>query len=218
MTEREQNIQDMFIATAQFDTENSGDYAHLEDALANFLIVRDVIAAIENLSADQLSGLAGQAVEQKSTIRLAIRRKMKRYSRTARGLNIDDPGFRRLFSIPDGKNEQVLLAAAREFVSEARRFEADFRRRGILPDLANQLEADINAMEAAMSAKASGQMETVGATAGIDAEIERGMEAEKILDSIMRNVYDDNPIKLAEWRTARHVRRLKQSKEQLPTV
>lgn len=218
MTEREENIQDMFIATAQFDTENSADYAHLADAAAAFAIVRSVITALEGFTADQLSGLAGQAVEQKSVLREAIRRKMVRYARTARGLNIDDPGFRRLFRVPDGDNDQTLIAAAREFVQEARNFEADFARRGIPKELAGQLEADINAMEAAMSAKASGQMETVGATAGIDAEIERGMAAEKILDSMMRNVYDDNPVKLAAWRTARHVRRVKQSKPQPPTT
>lgn len=217
MTEREDNIQDMFIATAQFDTENAADYADLADAVANFLIVRSVISALEGFTADQLSGIAGQAVEQKSVLRLAVRRKLVRYARTARGLNINDPGFRRLFNVPDENNDQTLLAAARVFVEEARRFEADFARRGIPKELADQLEADINAMEAAMSAKASGQMETVGATAGIDAEIERGMNAEKILDSMMRNVYDDNPVKLAAWRTARHVRRLKQ-KPQPPTT
>ena len=217
MTEREENIQDMFIATAQFDTENSADYRDLPDATANFLIVRNVITALENFTANQLSGLAGQAVEQKSVLREAIRRKLVRYARTARGLNINDPGFRRLFRVPNENNDQTLLAAAREFVEEARRFATEFAGRGIPASLADQLEADINAMEAAMSAKASGQMETVGATAGIDAEIERGMEAEKILDSIMRNVYDDNPVKLAAWRTARHVRRLKQTKPQPPT-
>ena len=216
MTDREQNILDMFITTVQFDAENSADYADLPDAATYFTIVRNVISAIEGFSAEQLSGIAGQAVEQKSVLREAIRRKMLRYARTARGLNIDDPGFQRLFRVPNENNDQTLLAAAREFVEEARRFETEFAGRGIPPALAEQLDADINAMETAMNAKASGRMETVGATAGIDAEIEKGMNAAKILDSIMRNVYDNNPVKLAEWRTARHVKRLKRS-EPTPT-
>lgn len=217
MTEREENIQNMFIATEQFDRENAADYADLDDAAANFQIVRGVIATLENYTADQRSGGAGRAVEQKSVLRAAIRRKLVRYARTARALNINDPGFRRLFSVPNENNDQTLLAAAREFLTEARRFEADFERRGIAKSLANQLETDITAMEAAMSAKASGEMETVGATAGIDAEIERGMTAEKILDSIMRNVYYDNPVKLAAWHTARHIRAASKISSKPPT-
>ena len=174
---------------------------------ANFVIVRAAISALENFSATQLSGASGRAVEQKSTIRAAIRRKMKRYSRTARALNIDDPGFRRLFRIPDNDSDQLLLATAREFVVEARRFPTEFAGRGIPATLANELEADINAMEAAMAAKASGKIGSVGATAGIDEQIEDGMNAERILDSIMHNVYFDNPVKLAQWRTARHIKK-----------
>jgi hypothetical protein len=34
------------------------------------------------------------------------------------------------------------------------------------------------------------------------------MKAEIILDAIMENVYDDNPVKKAEWRSARHARRI----------
>ena len=71
-------------------------------------------------------------------------------------------------------------------------------------------------MEAAMSAKAAGNMETVGATAGIDQQIENGMTAEKILDSIMHNVYFDSPVKLAEWMSARHIKRSPQ-KAEIPT-
>ncbi len=217
MTDREQNILDMFISTAAFDTANFNDYKTLPEAVANFVIVRAAITALENYSAAQLSGASGRAVEQKSTIRAAIRRKMKRYSRTARALNIDDAGFRRLFRVPDNDSDQLLLATAREFVVEARRFAAEFAGLGIPATLADELEADINAMEAAMTAKASGKIESVGATAGIDEQIEDGMNAEKILDSIMHNVYFDNPVKLAQWQSARHIKKApKRQEEPIP--
>lgn len=213
MTDREQNIFDMFISTVAFDDANANDYRALPDAAANFAIVRTVISALESYSAAQLSGASGRAVEQKSVLDAAIRRKMKRYSRTARALNIDDAGFRRLFRIPDGNNQQNLIAAAREFVVEARRFPNEFAGRGIPATLADELEADIDAMEAAIIAKASGKIETVGATAGIDEQIEKGMNAEIILDSIMHNVYFDNPVKLAQWTTARHVKKAPKKKD-----
>jgi hypothetical protein len=214
MTDREINIQDMFIGTVQFDEVNKADYAALPDAKANFDIVREVIGVLETASAAQVSGERGRAVEQKSVLDAAIRRKMKRYSRTARALNIDDPGFRRLFRIPDDNNYQLLMATARAFVEEARRFAADFARLGIPATLADELEADIEALEEAINTKAAAQIETVGATAGVGEEIERGMTSEKILDSIMHNVYFDNPVKLAEWKTARHVKKAPKKKEE----
>lgn len=206
MTDRERNIFEMFISTAQFDTENADDYRNLPEAAAQFLIVRAAISAIENDSAAQVSGARGRAVEQKTTLREAIRRKLKRYSRTARALHINDDGFRRLFRIPDSDNDRLLLSTAREFVEEARRFAADFASHAIPATLADALEADIDAMEATLRAKAAGELETVGATAAIDEQIEKGMKAEIILDSILHNVYYENPSKLAEWRAARHVK------------
>ena len=213
MTDREDNILNMFINTAQFDTENSNDYKTLPAAVANFVIIRATIAALEADSAAQVSGGRSRAVEQKSVLDAAIRRKMVRLARTARALNIDDPGFQKLFRVPDENNQARLVAAAREFVDGARQYAAEFASLGIPATLADELDADITAMEAAMSAKASGQMETVGATAGIDEQIEDGMKAEKILDSIMKNVYFDNPVKLAEWATSRHVKRAPKKKE-----
>jgi hypothetical protein len=84
MTDREENIQNMFISTVQFDAVNSNDYSSLTDAATNFAIVRTAISALETDSAAQISGARGRAVEQKSVLREATRRKMKRYSRTAR--------------------------------------------------------------------------------------------------------------------------------------
>lgn len=212
MTDREISIQDMFIRLVQFDEVNKADYADLPLAKTNFDIVREEITGLETDSADQVSGEQGRAVEQKSVLGAAVRRKMKRYSRTARALNIDDPGLRRLFRIPDDNSYQLLLATAREFVEEARRFAADFARLGIPATLADELEDDTEALETAINTKASSAIETVGATAGIDARIERGMTAAKILDPIMHNVYFDNPARLAEWMTARHVKKAPKKK------
>ena len=212
MTDREQNINDMFIGTAAFDDENAGDYRNLPDAAANFAIVRGVIAELENYSAAQVSGASGRAVEHLSVLDAAVRRKMKRYSKTARALNIDDPGFRRLFRVPEDNNRQILMNAAREFVVEARRFPNEFEGRGIPATLADELEADLDQMETQLTAKATGKIGSVGATAGIDEQIEDGMKAETILDSIMHNVYFDNPVKLAQWMSARHVKKAPKTK------
>ena len=213
MSDRARNINDMFIKTLEFDDLNSNDYKDLPDAAAHFAIVRDVITKLQNYFADQLSGAVGRAVEQKAATRGAIRRRMVRFAATARGLNIDDPGLRRLFRVPDNDNDQILLAAGREFVEEATRFAVQFAGRGISAAEIQFLADDLDALEAANAAKATAEIEGIGATAGVDEEIERGMDAEIILDSIMKNVYYNNPVKLAEWKSARHVRSAKRTSE-----
>ena len=45
---------------------------------------------------------------------------------------------------------------------------------------------------------------------------DKGMIAEQIFDAIMHNVYRDDPVKLAAWDTARHVKRA-QKKAKTPT-
>ena len=212
MDDRERNIFDMFVSVVQFDEENNNDYKTLTDAVTNFSTLRAVIAALQNYFAEQTSGAVSQAVEQKSVTRAAIRRRMVRFAATARGLNIDDPGLRRLFRVPDENSDQILLAAAREFVEEATRFAAQFAGRGIDAAEIQTLTDDIAALDAAINRKASAGITSVGASAGIDDEIERGMDAAVILDSIMKNVYYDNPFKLAGWRTARHVRSARRAK------
>lgn len=54
------------------------------------------------------------------------------------------------------------------------------------------------------------------ATAGIEDAITRGMDAAEVLNAIMKNVYDADPVKFAEWRTARHVKRSNQANGETP--
>lgn len=207
MKEREKNIQDAFIRMREFHVRNAVDYTALPDAAANFVRIAAAITALENYAAAQTSGSGGRAVERKSVTGAAIRRKMKEISRTARALNINDEGFRRLFRVTDERNEQALLASAREFVTQGAKYKADFLRLGMPTSFVDDLNDDIRAFAQAASEKADAQTIGTGATAGIDEAIDDGMEAVTIVDAIMKNVYRDNAVKLSEWNTARHVKR-----------
>lgn len=207
MDERENNILDAFIRMREFNTRNQADYAAQTEAAAQFNIIDSAIDELEDHQSAQSSGARGQAVERKAVLVAAIRRKMKDIARTARALNIADEGFRHLFSIPESSSQQKLLAAAREFASEAARHKADFLRLAMPADFIDELNEDIADFERATGDKASAQGTGTSATAGVDAEIERGMNAAVVLDAMMKNIYRDNSAKLAEWMQARHVRR-----------
>ncbi len=216
MSERTRNIYDMFVSTTEFDRLNAADYSGLPDAALQFAIVRDVITKLEVFLADQTSGKRGQAVEQKSVLMAAAKRKMKEYSAAARALNLDDAGFRRLFRVPNGDGVGKFVASGREFVEEAAAHQAQFARFGLTAADAAALAEDLDDLEAAVAAKAAAAPQTVGATAGIDDEIERGMAAETFLDALIKIIYRNDAAKLAAWKSARHVRRSKRT-TQSPT-
>ncbi len=218
MSERVRNIYDMLVSTTEFDRVNAADYSSLPDAALQFAIVREVIAKLESYLADQTSGAGGQAVEQKSVLTAAIRRKMKEYSAAARALNFDDAGFCRLFSVPNGDGVQKLIAAGREFVEEATTHQTEFARLGLTKDDAIALTADLDALEVAVAAKLGAGAKTVGATAGIDDEITRGMKAETFLDALIKIVYRRDAAKLGAWKSARHVRRSSRPSPKSPPV
>ncbi|MEQ1879047.1 MAG: hypothetical protein ABL958_20575, partial [Bdellovibrionia bacterium] len=200
-TARQQNIFDMFEETLVFNTENSADYAAIPDAAANFAKVQAAINALVELFATQTSGEEAAATELKSVQRQAVRRKMVSYAKNARAIALNKPGFDELFKVPDENNDNLLVAKGREFVKEAQANDTDFSALGKQPADAVALTTDLDDFEAADAAQAEGKQDTVGATAGIDDEIDEGMKAEKFLDAIMTNVYRDNPIKLAQWKT-----------------
>lgn len=210
MSDRARNIYDMFVTSLAFNADNASDYSTIAAAAANFAIIQTAVNALETFFAQQASGEASAAVEQKSVLRAAIRRKMTAYAKTARALNLDSPGFDKLFSVPDGDNDNVLLATGRDFVTEATAHHTEFASLGKVAADAVDLTADLDAFEAAQTAKASALQDRVGATAGIDDQTDDGMKAAKILDAIMNNVYRDDPVKMAAWRTARHVKRANQ--------
>lgn len=137
---------------------------------------------------------------------------MKHISRTARALAIDNPGLDRLFSVPDGKNDQKLAAAAREFVREAAKFQADLTGYGLPTNFVAALTDDIEALEDLLTQGSGSRGDQAEATALIDEKIGTAMDIVRRLDAIARNIYRNNPARLAKWTTARHVRRVGRSK------
>lgn len=209
-TARQQNIFDMFEETIVFDTENAADYAAIPDAAVHFATVQAAIAALEVFFAEQTSGESAEATVQKTVLRAAIRRHMVSYAKNARAIAIEKPGFDENFKVPDSDNDNLLVSTGRKFVESANKSAADFTKLGKMPADAAALTAVLDEFEAADAAQAEGKQDTVGATAGIADKIDEGMNAEKYLDAIMSNVYRDNPVKRAQWKTARHVKRAPQ--------
>jgi hypothetical protein len=117
------------------------------------------------------------------------------------------PGLADKFRIPHNQSNQTVLAVARAALSDALPFKAEFIRRGMPANFLEDLQADIDVMERAIERKAQGAGSQVAATAAIDTEIERGMNAVRELDPVMRNTFSSDPATLAAWQSASHVER-----------
>ena len=211
MDTRERNRYEMLIRVNGFGREHAADFPANSAGAVNFARVAEAIDNLREHAAAQISGAARSATTRKSAMRDAIRRKMKNISRTARALAIDNAGFGSFFKIPDGDNDADLIAAARRFAAEAAKSKTDFTDFGMNAGFIEDLMADIAHFENLLGEKAQATGDLVSATAAIDDQIERGMNAARRLDAIVRNVYDDDPATLAAWTSVRHVQKSRRS-------
>ena len=71
----------------------------------------------------------------------------------------------------------------------------------------NDLNAQIEVVEAAADESAQKTTAKVGATAACAEAAQSGRAAVEELDAVARNVFREDPATLAEWESARHVER-----------
>lgn len=147
MDTRERNRYDMLIRIKQFGQENAADFPPASAGRKNFATIGTVIDNLREHAAAQTSSAGQNTTARKAALRDSIRLKMKAIARTARALAIDNPNLSRLFRIPDGDNDQKLIAAAREFAGESANFKTDLVGFGLQTDFIESLTRAITEFE-----------------------------------------------------------------------
>lgn len=137
----------------------------------------------------------------------ALREDLEAINRTARGMAHTTPGLEEKFRLPRNAGVRAWIAAARAFAQDAAPIKQEFTRRGFKDSFLEDLHADTEALERSIQTRAQKSGERVAATAAVDAAIERGMNAVRELDAIVRNTFRDDPATLAAWTSARHTER-----------
>lgn len=209
MKDTERRRLEMFIRVREFGTAHAAQFPATSFAGEQFAALNSAISALETHASAQSSGQGGarQGAAGKAAARDELMRDLEAISRTARSMALTTPGLDDKFRIPHNKSNQDVLAAARAAAVDALPLKAEFIRRGMPADFLEDLAADITAMEQAISQKARGTESHVAATAAIDTEIERGMNAVRQLDPVVRNTFVSDPATLAAWLSASHVQR-----------
>ena len=212
MNDLERNYYNAFVGVRDFGAENAADFKAGSAGANNFAAVGAAADEMEQSGAVQTSGASSQMTAQKGLATAELREDLRAINRTARALAVDDADLGALFRMPSGNNEQNLLAAARAFLTGATPLKDRFVEFGLPDDFLEDLQADINHFEQAVSSKGASTGEKVSATASIGDAVQNGLEALRRLRAIVPNKYRDNPAKLAAWTSASHVERAAKKK------
>ena len=113
--------------------------------------------------------------------------------------------------MPRSGTDQALLTAGRAFAADAVPLAGEFQKHEMPANFIDELNADIAALEEAISGRARHRDSHVAATASLDATVDRGIKAVQRLHAIVRNKFRDAPAALAAWESASHVARRSRS-------
>lgn len=203
----------MQVRATQFGVDNAGDFPAFPATL--FADLGSLVNDAESTAAAQQSGFgeSAQQFEVKDTARENYRDEMSAISRTSKSMEYAFDGISNKFFFQRNMADADMLAKGRAWETEVIPYKSDFINYGLPDTFIDDLIAAGDAFEASFSNTASATAEHVAATADIAAKIRQGMIIVRTLDAIVRNIYANNPGKLAAWLSASHVKKAPQ-----PTV
>jgi hypothetical protein len=199
---------------ADFTATHTSFFPAGSRAAALIVNILAMLAAMEAAGAKQEGAeRAGQeATEQRRAARTLLLRLMRAISHTARGMNKLHPGIADLFRMPHGGGDQILINAARAFITEATPFAAEFTGRGLPANFLTALQDAIDQLVSTIEAQAEARGTLTKATAAIKAAQKQLTDDVNELSPIVRNTFRDDPATLAAWESASHVERAPKKK------
>lgn len=198
---------EMFVRVQNFTAERASSFP--ADSLGGETVaeLKRFIETLTEAATTQTSGLSSvqRATAERMAAREALRESMQALSRTARVMGLDTPGLENKFRLPRSGSDPALLQTARAFAADALPLKDAFLRHAMPPSFVEDFKQDIADLERAVGQQNSGRGAHVSATVSVESAAERGMNAVRKLDAIVRNMFRDDPATLAAWESARHV-------------
>ncbi|HEX8353731.1 MAG TPA: hypothetical protein VF611_12570 [Pyrinomonadaceae bacterium] len=198
---------EMFVRVLNFAAERADAFP--PDTLGGQTVteLKRVVGALTEAGASQTSGLTSvqRATAERMAAREALRESMQALARTARVMALDTPGLEDKFRLPRSGSDPSLLQTARAFANDAAPLKDAFLRHAMHATFIEDFKEDIADLERAVAQQNTGRGAHVSATASVETEAERGMNAVRKLDAIVRNQFRGDPPTLAAWESARHV-------------
>jgi hypothetical protein len=198
---------EMFVRVQSFAAERAASFPANSLGGQTIAELRQVVEELTEAATTQTSGLSSvqRATAERLAAREALRESMQVITRTARVMAIDMPGLENKFRLPRSGSDPALLQTARAFAADALPLKAEFLRHEMHESFIEDFKEDIAALERAMGQQNAGRGAHVSATASVESAAERGMNAVRKLDAIVRNKFREDSATLAAWESARHV-------------
>ncbi|MDT7602204.1 MAG: hypothetical protein QOF61_201 [Acidobacteriota bacterium] len=200
---------EMFIRVRQFGASHAQSFPPNTRGGEVLAEVDSAINELESHASAQDSGkrAAKEGTTLTAVARAELREDLEAIRRTARSMSQAMPGLTDKFRVPGHTRDQELLAIARAFAADAEPVKAELIRRGLPANFVDDLNADIASFAGSIDVKARHTGARIAATAAVDTAIERGTNAVRELDAIVRNVFRNDAATLAEWTSASHTER-----------
>jgi hypothetical protein len=205
---KETSLLATFKTVSAFGIKYTADFPLPGIGGQQFALVTTAVTSLGNLGSTQVSG--GEQIHagvlSKAVGRVHLHDDMIAITNAAHSLVLTgNTAIAGKFLMPHSNGDQALLNSARAFQTDAAAFSAALISLGLAANFITNLGADITAFETAVGAKGSGQLAQGGATGGIADAAHKAAIALHILDTIVKNTYKANPVRLAEWVIASHV-------------
>lgn len=147
-----------------------------------------------------------ESTEQKNAAINSLVELMRAINQTARSINKQFPGIADQFRMPR-YSDQAILNCARAFIQAATPIAAEFTKRGLPDSFLADLQAAIDAVEAAEARQSAALANQTAATAALRLALRQEQDAVSELNAIMRNHFRNDPATLAAWESASRVER-----------
>jgi hypothetical protein len=208
MNFRDQRRYDMLIRVRNFGIAHAPLFPPSSTAHAAFAVVTTEVAQIETLDLAERQASHSARSERKESARQLLVESLSRAKYTARDLARSIPELAAQGEWPNKPNDRLLLTVARQFLTAAAPYAAQFAGHGIaIADLDTQTRA----FDAAMSERGQQREEQKQARSRIETSMARALEAAATLDVIVGNQFAGDPVVLETWKRDRMLARPRRS-------
>ena len=197
-----------YKTTDAFGLANAADFPPGSAGAVQFALVHAAVPQANTLGAAQVSDgeQADSGVLAKIAGRTHLHADLLAITDAAHSLVLlGTAGLDGKFHMPRSAGDQALLNTARAYLKDAPAFAPALISLGLDANFLTHLSDDITAFEAAISTKGSALTGQAGATGGLEDTAHRAAIALHVLNTVVKNTYKNNPVKLAAWATASHI-------------
>jgi hypothetical protein len=210
MKQKAASLNATFKNVSAFGVKYAADFPATSTGGQQFALVTNAVTLLDGLGATQVSGgeSAHAAVMALAVGRVHLHGDLAGIAGAAHSLALlGTTGLAGKFLLPRGNGTAKLLNSARAFLADATPLKAQFLTVSLPAGFLDTLTADIGIYETALAAKGAGKGVRGGATGGIAEAAHNAAIALHVLDTVVKNTYQNDPQKLAEWVIASHVQK-----------